>query len=81
MLYIQIYSALICHIPDEQFAFLPERDTTLQLLRVIECVTAEFNEQPYTAAIFLPVSKARFGQQDSYASYTQLEHRTPGSFS
>jgi hypothetical protein len=57
-LYIQIYSALSYHIPDEHFTFLPGRNTTLQLFRVTECVTAEFNEQPYTAVISLRVCKA-----------------------
>jgi hypothetical protein len=36
ILYRQIYPALLCHIPDEQFGFLPRPDTTLQLLGFAE---------------------------------------------
>jgi hypothetical protein len=58
ILYRKIYRALSCHIPDEQFAFLPGRDTTLQVLRFTEYVTDKFSERTYTAAIFPDVSKA-----------------------
>jgi hypothetical protein len=57
-IYKQIYPELSRHIPDEQFAFLPGRDTTLQLLRLTEHVTENFNKRAYTATIFLDVSKA-----------------------
>jgi hypothetical protein len=57
-LYRQIYPAQSCHIPDEKFAFLPRRDTTLYLPRFTECVADKFNERAYTAAIFLDMSKA-----------------------
>jgi hypothetical protein len=49
-LYRKIYQALLCHIPDEQFAFLPGRDLTLQLLRFTEYITDKLNghtQQPY----------------------------------
>jgi hypothetical protein len=51
-IYKQIYPELSRHIPDEQFAFLPGRDTTQQLLRLTEHVTETFNKRAYTAAIF-----------------------------
>jgi hypothetical protein len=57
-LYRQMYQALACHIPDEQFAFLPGRDTTLQVLRFTEHVTDMFNRRTYAAGIFLDVFKA-----------------------
>jgi hypothetical protein len=58
MLYRQVYPALSYRIPDEQFAYLPRRDTTLQLLRFTEYVTDKFSERAYTAATSLDVSKA-----------------------
>jgi hypothetical protein len=57
-LYRQIYPALSCNIPDEDFSFLLRRNTTLRLLRVTEYITDKFNELAYTTAIFLDVSKA-----------------------
>jgi hypothetical protein len=56
--YRQIYPAVLCHLPDEKFAYLPGRETTLQLIRFTEYVTDNFNERAYTAAIFFDVSKA-----------------------
>jgi hypothetical protein len=53
-----IYPELSRHIPDEQFAFLPGRDMTLQVLRLTEHVTENFNKRAYTATIFIDVSKA-----------------------
>jgi hypothetical protein len=41
-MYKQIYPKLSRHIPDEQFAFLSRRETTLQLLRLTEHVTENF---------------------------------------
>jgi hypothetical protein len=58
ILYRQIYPALSCHISDEQFAFLPGRDSTLQLLHFTEHDTDKFNERAYTAVIFFDVSTA-----------------------
>jgi hypothetical protein len=79
-----MYPAQSCHIPDEKFAFLAGRDTTLQLLRFNENVTDKFTERAYTAVIFLDVSKAYdtvWTTGLTYStSYTQLEYQTPVSF-
>lgn len=45
-------------IPDHQFAFYPQRSTTLQLLRMVEYIQAGFNNQEHTTAVFLDVQKA-----------------------
>jgi hypothetical protein len=57
-LYRQICPALSCHIHDEKFAFLSERDMKLQFLRFAEYITDEFIWPPYTAAVFLDVFNA-----------------------
>jgi hypothetical protein len=57
-IYKQIYPELSRDIPDTQFAFVPGRDTKLQLLRLTEHVTENFNKRAYTATIFLDVTKA-----------------------
>ena len=44
--------------PDSQFAFMPHRSTTLQLLRLAEYIQTGFNHQEHTTAVFLDVEKA-----------------------
>lgn len=45
-------------IPDTQFGFIPERNTTLQLLRVTEEITKAFQHRYYTTMLLLDVEKA-----------------------
>ncbi|GJQ66382.1 hypothetical protein Trydic_g8491 [Trypoxylus dichotomus] len=45
-------------IPDSQFGFRSEHNTTLQVLRVVEHVKQGFNLKEYTCAVFLDVAKA-----------------------
>lgn len=44
--------------PDTQFAFIPQRSTTLQLIRLVEYIKSGFNNQEHTTAVFLDVQKA-----------------------
>lgn len=45
-------------IPDAQFGFRREHDTTLQILRLVEHIKTGFNQSEYTGAVCLDVSKA-----------------------
>ncbi|GJQ65865.1 hypothetical protein Trydic_g3967 [Trypoxylus dichotomus] len=45
-------------IPDSQFGFRSEHNTTLQVLRVVEHIKQGFNLKEYTGAVFLDVAKA-----------------------
>jgi hypothetical protein len=76
-LYKQIYPVLSCHIPNEEFGFLPGRHTTLRLLRLTECYWQVQREGIYSGHIPRCVQSI---QQDSYANYTQLECRIPLPF-
>ncbi|KAJ4440578.1 hypothetical protein ANN_08723 [Periplaneta americana] len=44
-------------IPDTQFGFIPERNSTLQLLRVTEEITKAFQHRYYTTMLLLDVEK------------------------
>jgi len=43
---------------NEQFGFRPEHSTSLQLARLVERITRNFDEKKLTGAVFLDVAKA-----------------------
>jgi hypothetical protein len=45
-------------LSDEQFGFRPRYSTSLQLARLVERLTRNFDEQTLTGTIFLNVAKA-----------------------
>jgi hypothetical protein len=43
---------------DEQFGFRPKHSTSLQLARLVERITRNFDEKRLTGTLFLDVAKA-----------------------
>jgi hypothetical protein len=91
VLYKQILPALSCLIPDEQFAYLPGRDTTLQLLRFTEVQWASLwhgldNRTRWTTHVEKPVREASYNHSGSMktsllsASYWFLAYLALGTW-
>lgn len=55
---IRIQKHALYVTPDTQFGFVPQRSTTLQLLRLVEYIQSGFNHFEHTVAVFLDVEKA-----------------------
>jgi hypothetical protein len=76
-----LYLALCCHIPDEDFAFMPGQDTTPQLLWLtnvrLNTLERGHTRQPHTSTHLKPVTQPR--ALDSCKNSIQLHCRTPCS--
>jgi hypothetical protein len=51
-------SRILHKVSDEQFGFRPKHSTALQLTRLVERVSRNFDDKRLTCAVFLDVSKA-----------------------